>query len=326
MGSAMEALDIARLCEATAALVRLDERFGASRAPVRTGWLARALLHEAAVSARLDEVFVEACDLLLFEHDLLLRLSDHDVLTAHRGLVFLRAAARRDPRQLFTTRRLMAVARMRLRRLPGDAGGPLWLRERLEERRVDPEELRACVSRALDPLALQTFQQAPGLVGAADLLARWHETGAGGVMGGTAGRALAAAWLRRAELLRHPVALPAAGFLGHAAEYDARSGERWTNAFLAASLRGADWGLALIRRLERADRVLREEVTIRRSTSHLPQAADLLLASPGVTVAGMARALSVSDTAARGLLRRIEALHPLTELTGRGSFRLFALV
>jgi hypothetical protein len=322
----MESLDIVRLCDATAALVRLDERLGASRDPVRTGWLARALLHEAAASARLDEVFVESRDLLLFEHDLLLRLSDHDVLAAHRGLVFLRAAARRDPRQLFTTRRLMAAARMRLRGRPIEAGGPLWLRERLEERRVDPEELRASASRALDPLALQTFRLAPALVGAAGFLARWHETGAGGAIGGTVGRGLAAAWLRRTDLLRHPAALPASGFLGHAAEYDARSGERWTNAFLAAAQRGADWGLALIGRLERADRVLREELAVKRSTSRLPQAADLLLASPGVTVAGMARALSVTDTAARGLLRRIEARHPLTELTGRESFRLFALV
>jgi hypothetical protein len=39
------------LADATASLVRLDERLRAAREPIRTGWQARALIHEAA-SAR----------------------------------------------------------------------------------------------------------------------------------------------------------------------------------------------------------------------------------------------------------------------------------
>lgn len=322
----MESLDVVLLCETTAALARLDERLRASRPPVRAGWIARALLQEAAASARLDEVFVEARDLLLFENDLLLRLSDHDVLAAHRGLTLLRAAARRDARRLFTARRLMAAARLRLGGAAVEASGPLWLRERLAAQRADPEEVRACVSRALDPLALETFRLVPPLVGAAGFLARWHDVGAGDAIGGTIGRALAAAWLRRAGLLRLPVALPASGFIGHAAAYQPRATERWTNALLAATARGAGWGLALLERLERADRLSHDALVPQRVSSRLPEAIDLLLSAPGVTVAGMARALGVSGTAARGLLRRIEARHPVAELTGRGSFRLHSLV
>jgi len=321
----VEALDIVLLCEATAALVRLDERVDASSAPVRAGWLARALLHEAAACARLSEVFIEAQDLLLFEQDLLLRLSDHDVLAAHRGLVFLRAAARRDPRHLFTPRRLMAAARMRFRGAADDASGAAWVQDRPERRCTDSEGVRVSLGQALDSHALQGLRGSPPLAGAAGFLARWHEVCADRAVGRTIGLGLAGSWLRREGLLRSPVALPASGFVGHAAEYMPEAGEEWTNRFAAAALRGAAWGLGLVGRLERAERVLREALAPRRVTSRLPEAVDLLISSPGITAAGMARALTISGAAARGLLHRIEACHPLTELTGRGSFRLFAL-
>lgn len=319
----MVAPDLVLLSAATAALVRLDERLSGCRAHVRAGWLARALLHEAVCSARLDEVFVEAEDLLLFEHDLMARLADRDIHAAQRGLVLLRASARRHPRQLFTPRRVMAAARLRFGKSDQSTSGPHWFVARLEERRADPEEMRACLERALDPLALGTFQLAAPLLGAAGFITRWHDSGAADLVGGNVGRALAASWLRRAGLVTHAVPLPAAGFLGHAGEYGMRRGVCWENAFLAASLRSAEWGLTLLDKLLQAERRLEAAAVPQRRSSHLPAVVDLLLATPAVSVAGLARDLGISTTAVRGLIGQIVARYPLHEMTGRSSFRLF---
>ena len=107
-------IDVAVLCTATAALVRLDERLLAASPAVRAGWLARAQLHEASATARLDDSFADPHDLLLMDHHSLDRLVDQGTQRAYQALQMLRAASRRHPRQLFTPLRLTAATRLRL--------------------------------------------------------------------------------------------------------------------------------------------------------------------------------------------------------------------
>src|SRR3954447_16222697 len=73
------------LADVTASLVRLDERLRAAREPIRTGWQARALLHEATASARLESIYVSADDLLLCLLHTLDRPADQELVKV--GLV-----------------------------------------------------------------------------------------------------------------------------------------------------------------------------------------------------------------------------------------------
>src|SRR3954470_2057681 len=67
------------LADATASLVRLDEKLRAAREPIRTGWQARALLHEATASARLENIYVSVDDLLLYRLHTLDRPADQEL-------------------------------------------------------------------------------------------------------------------------------------------------------------------------------------------------------------------------------------------------------
>ncbi|MSP49956.1 MAG: hypothetical protein EXQ95_11615 [Alphaproteobacteria bacterium] len=312
-------LDTTLLCAATAALVRVDERLQGGSAAVRAGWLARAYLHEASASARLDEAFTDAHDLLLMDHDALDRLVDQDTQRAHQALRMLRAAARRHPRQLFTPRRLIAATRFRLRDRREADGYPDWL----EERRADPTEIRQTLAKALDPAALAALRSLPALEGASGFLALWHRSGAADLIGGAAGRTLATAWLRRVGLIGEASFLPAIGFLGHSSDYRPDDPGRWPNLFLEAAHRSAEWQLALLQRLARAERRFREGARAQRATSHLPALVDLILASPAVSPRSAAGALGLSIAAARRLLVQLESRKLIREITGRGAFRLF---
>src|ERR1700686_4312094 len=97
------------------ALARLDERLAAAVAPVRAGWINRALIHEAVASLRLNGAYVAPNDLMLVLGDTLDRLHDQDLGRAveiHRMLTTL---IRRNPRHLFNPQRLMALTRLRVR-------------------------------------------------------------------------------------------------------------------------------------------------------------------------------------------------------------------
>ena len=312
--------DMALFCAATAAVVRLDERVRAASPVIRAGWTARALLHEAAASARLDEAFAEVHDLVLMDHDALDRLVDQGAQQAYQTLNLLRAVGRRHPRQLFTPRRLLAAARVRLRGRADDAGYPEWL----ESRRAAPQEIRTALERALAPAALAELRARPVLVAAGEFLTLWHGSGASEAIGGAAGRALTGAWLRRAGLIDQTSFLPAVGFLGHAADYRPDQKQRWLASFHEASLRGAEWGLAMLSGLLRAERRLRDGARPERASSRLPALIDLILISPAVSAGGVAKALKITQISARRLLDHLQDRNLIWEITGRGSFRLFS--
>jgi|GEM_PF-5526762 len=242
-GAGCGGADLPLLATASAGLARLDEALRRSSEAVRDGWRARALIDEAAASARLDDRLVSPEDLLLFDAEVLDRIADSDLGTAHRILGLLRAACRRSPRHLFTPRRLMALAGRRPRPDPAPAapaGLPPWLAGRLTR----PEDIRPALERVLCPQTVNAWRRQPALLAAADLLACWHEAGAADVIGTAAGRVLASAWPARCGLTLGLVLMPAGGFRGHAGTYRPGREAGWTGAFLAAVGRTAAAGLA----------------------------------------------------------------------------------
>jgi hypothetical protein len=316
-------------CQATATLVRLDERLRAAPSSIAAGFLARAFVHEAAASSRLDGALVAVDDLLLLDRESLDRPADPELGRAKGHLEMLRSAARRHPNQLFTPRRLIAVASLRLTRAADRpaAAMPDWLRERSAE----PDEIRRSLERALAPEAVTGWNRQPALVAAADLLARWHAgSAAATLIGGGAGRILAASWPRRAGLTAPLLLLPSIGFLGYAASYrpEGRAGAtpRWTRAFLEAAQRAAEWGLRRLAALETAAERLRARCQGERRTSRLPALADLLIASPALFPRRAAAELAISPVAARGMLEELRRQSVAREITGRSSFRLYDIV
>src|ERR1051326_9272554 len=165
---------LASLCAATAAIARLDERLRMAEAPLATGWLPRALLKEAVASARLSGLYIQEEDLLLLDHDTLDRAPDQALGQAHHLLQMLRSVARRSPRQLFTPLRLIAATRRRLAP-PRQGVSPLppWL----EDRRVDPSEMIRALHAALERDAVRRWEGLPPVLGATEMLGRWHAVG-----------------------------------------------------------------------------------------------------------------------------------------------------
>lgn len=310
------------LCDATATLARLDERLAATPPAVADGWRAQALIHEAAASARLNGDIVDARDLLLLEADALDRAPDPALGRAMLILQMLRSAARRSPRQLFTPLRLIAVTRLRLHRSPDLAAQwPAWLRDRVAE----PDDIRLSLKQALRPDKVARWHSLPAIVAAAEIVTSWHESLAADRIGAAPGRALAAAWPARTGLTAGLLLLPAIGFLGHGAEYRPDQGRHWLRAFLEASRRAALWGLGQHRRLAAAHARLHAAAIPRRSTSRLPDLADLLVSNPALSSSRIAERLGMSGHGARLLLDRLHRQGLISELSGRGAYRLFGI-
>jgi hypothetical protein len=316
--------DLSRLVAASAGLARLDEALRRSSDAVRAGWQARALIDEAAASARLDDTLVAAEDLLLFDVDALDRVADPELGGAHRTLGLLRAASRRSPRHLFTPKRLMALARLRLRSEPVPAaptGLPPWLAGRLAK----PEDIRHTLGRVLSRERVSAWRRQPALLAAADLLARWHDTGAADGIGAAAGRVLAAAWPARCGLTHGLVLMPADGFRGHAGTYRPGCGPGWPGAFLAAAERAAAAGLARLGALTALEQRLAVVAAGHRTNSRLAALGRLLLARPAVGTRDAVTDLGLSPDGARRLIDTLVDTGLVRELSGRGSFRVFAL-
>ena len=137
---------------------------------------------------------------------------------------------------------------------------------------------------------------------------------------------LAAAWPARAGTTGGLVLMPSVGFLGHASEYRPDRGRRWTGAFLRASLRSAEWGLRLHADLTRVRSRLLESAGGRRATSRLPLLVDRLMAAPTLSAAQAAVTLGMTDRASRAMLEDLHAQKAIREVSGRGSFRVYAVV
>jgi hypothetical protein len=233
----------ALLVAASVALVRLDERINRASPAVKSGWLSRALIHEATASLRLEGCYVRPQDLMLSVCSSLDRPGDLDlgrVVNAHQMLLSL---ARRNPKNLFQSRRLIALTRLRLRggSNSSDPRLPVWLLERMQ----NTEASRIAIEDALAPYAVAAWQRQPALAACAGVLSRWHNSGAASCIGGASGRALAMAWACRAGLVSGYWLMPSIGFLGRAADYRPDNEAGWTGLFLRAVIEAAEWGLKL---------------------------------------------------------------------------------
>jgi hypothetical protein len=313
--------DAPALAAASAALARLDDRLAGSAPAMVEGWRTRAFIHEAAASARLNGDFADADELRLADAGALDRPPDPELGQALLVLQMIRSAGRRHPRQMFTPLRLISLTRLRLNRSDPDHRLPVWLQDRLSE----PGEIRTSLGKALDRVAVERWKTEAPLIAAADIIHRWHDARAAERVGAAAGRVLASAWPARSGATNGLALMPSVGFLGHASEYRPDRGRRWTGAFLRASLRSAEWGLRLHTDLVLVRRRLLESAGGRRATSRLPALIDRLVAVPSLSAAQAAVTLGMTDRASRSLLEDLHAGGMIREVSGRGSFRVYAV-
>jgi hypothetical protein len=132
------------------------------------------------------------------------------------------------------------------------------------------------------------------------------------------------AWLYRAGLTSSYSFLPSVGFLGAASEYRPDFAVSWPEKFLTACGRAAEWGFKLHSHLTLAHSRLQDAAPQRRSTSHMAALIDLLISTPAVSASAVSRSLDIKPYAARTMLHALEDRGLVREMTGRGSFRLYA--
>jgi HTH DNA binding domain len=306
---------------ASVVLAKLDERLAGAPASVRAGWIKRALVYESVASLRLNGAYVSAQDLVLWLNDGLDRAPDEDLGRAKGIHSMLSTLMRRNPRHLFKAQRVRALTRLRLHdRAVDHPDLPDWLQERIHT----PDELVEALEEALQPSVVSNWEALPPLHAAAEIVANWHRTRAADRIGAAAGRALAMAWVYRASLTSSYCFLPSVGFLGAAFEYRPELKVSWEELFLKACSRAAAWGFKLHSHLALAHRRLHESASQRRSTSHMAALMDLLISTPAVSAAAASRTLDITPHAARAMLNALEERRLIREITGRGSFRLYA--
>lgn len=312
------------LLEATMALVRLDERLTAAPAPVRDGWLARAMIAEAAASLVLDGHMADP---------LLLRIADADVYragldeeSADQAVVlhFVRAGATRSVRHMFTSRRLLASLRLPKKyRRKGEfiPDWPITVG-------ADSRQFVEALDSVLTAENLTAWGALPPLLAAASIMTAWHNGRASEIISGAPGRVLATAWLRRQGLLAGGWYVPAVGFRGARADWTPGSGTSWPERLLAAAQRSAEWGLALHRNLAASHAELQRVCVDKSSASKLPQLVDAFIARPALTIAAAAATLGISRRGAAGLVADLHGRVPdlVRELTGCDAFRLYSVL
>jgi hypothetical protein len=302
---------VAAMEAAAAGLARLDERLGAAPQAVTEGWSRRMALEEASASARLDGDWSDAEDLLLAEAGVLDGPPGPQLGATLRVLDMVRLAQRRRPRSFWTPGRLARV----MDAMPRDAAADLT------ERGLD--QVWHGLQRVLAPDRIAAWKGRGALLGAADILGAWHGEGLAGLLGGTPGRLLAAAWPWRLGTTRI-LALPVSwGFVGLARGYAPESPD-WQRFFLEAAARGSRRGSDLLDRLVRSHARLAEGARGQRRSSRLPLLADLLTRQPAVSTRQAAEALGTSKQGALNLLQELRAAGLVREISGRRSYWVWA--
>jgi len=184
--------------------------------------------------------------------------------------------------------------------------------------------MREALEDALQPSTVSAWETLPPLHAAAEIIATWHKSRAAERIGAAAGRALAMAWVYRAGLTSSYCLLPSIGFLGAASEYRPDLVVSWPEIFVRACGRAAEWGFKLHTHLTLAQRRLNEAAPRRRSTSHMAALIDLLVRTPAVSAVAASRSIGITPHAVRAMLNSLEDRRLVREVTGRGSFRLYA--
>ena len=322
---------------------RLDARAGAASGAVREGLVARLALAEAAA-------WLTQAGLPTHPHDLGLRAAG---LTGswsvasdlHRleqampatwggsdGEVGVVAAEH-------PVEQALALARL-LTRLPVFRGDPLDEAERLAAalRSLGDSAWPAATASpgaAIPDFAawrrgwLRTGEGVPALLAAAQAAARWlREAGEGDLARPEPQQALflAAVLLkRRRRLAQVPLVFWSGAGPGERLPRPSADTAAWPLLFLARVVAAARKGLEVLDRLEVAQRQLAALAEGTRRSSSLPAAAALVLRQPVVTAPQLAKDLGLTHQGALLILARLREARIVQEVTGRGSFRAFAV-
>lgn len=339
------------VCEATAALVRLDERMSASS--LGAGLMARLHFADAVASLWVDGELVHMEDLVLHDAAMGVRAPSHELTIAHDVL--------RTRRRILSRPHDWALSEAGLRVLRGGADDDVQAPETKSVTKppVDDNEddaldapmaeidallarSQALLSGAPQPkgraLPSPVTETSPGLerwraillrsadlppvLRAAVLMDSWQQFD----VDRTApwlGRLLGAAVLREAGLTQFHLAPVNLG-LKSVRHERRRSPDRTTRllAILEGLRLGAEAGLKDHDRLNLARQQMERQLVGRRSSSRLPELIDLVLSRPMVSATMISETLGVTP---QGALKMAADLR-LRELTGRGRFRAWGVL
>lgn len=342
---------VSPVCEATAALARLDERISVSS--LGGGLVERLHFADAVASLWVDGELVHLEDLVLHDAAMGVRAPSHELTIAHdvlrtrrrilsrphdwalseAGLRILRGGTDDDVRAPETK----SVAKVPMDDDEDDAlDAPMAEIDALLARSqallsgTSPAKERALPSPVAETspglerwraLALRTADLPP-VLRAALLMDSWQQLD----VDRTApwlGRLLGASLLREAGLTPSQIAPVNLG-LKSVRHERRRSPDRTTRllAILEGLRLGAEAGLKEHDRLALARQQMERQLVGRRSTSRLPELIDLVLSRPMVSATMISEALGVTP---QGALKMAADLR-LRELTGRGRFRAWGIL
>ncbi|WP_338929192.1 helix-turn-helix domain-containing protein (plasmid) [Roseomonas mucosa] len=176
---------------------------------------------------------------------------------------------------------------------------------------------------------LRTGEGMPALLAAAQAAARWlRDAGEGDIARPEPQQALflAAVLLKRRRRLDHvPLPFWAGAGPGERLPRPTADPATWPLLFLARVAAAARRGLEVLDRLEVAQQQLTALAEGARRSSSLPAAAALVLRRPLVTAPQLARDLGLTHQGALLILAKLQEARIVREVTGRGSFRAYAV-
>jgi hypothetical protein len=335
------------LAAASAALARLDAMAEIASTPVRDGLIARLAYAEAAGRLASQGITVHPVDLSLRDSE---RIGRRDLWVRHRvgrkpsGVPAWNA----ESVWLGVDDKItaaLALARL-LRQLPV-ADNPMVSAERaqawLGPLATDAggfDERRFAQWHDTHVPDGRRPSDRPALLRAADAAAAWMESGISDLPDATQALAVAALLIRRTGTLS-AVPLPLWGgwtalcapdepgtlprLRGDVATRLAPGGALWAAVFLHLAAEAARGGSRILAELRAAESAGLGFAAREDKRSRLPATVEMLVRQPALTAAALARRVEITPQAALRLFSRLEREGLVGEVTGRGSFRAFAI-
>lgn len=315
------------LARAQDAVARLEARAELASAVVAEGLRARLSYHEAAGWLRCAHVWIHPRDLALRDSGITGSYAAAAVRDRLPGALPSTAAQEggfETPPSDILVNEALRLARLWRRIAELSSWRPLADTGRLRE------VLRALGCRTLEDAeiadwlaSIRTFERGPVLIRTGRAARDWLNRA--GVEPHNPAGFFVAACLWREKTAHRPIPLPfwSAPELYHH-RLDFRIGLDWMAQFLECVTAAALTGLRELARLLEAEN---KRVDIRATArSRLPDALDAVLRAPVVTAESLAESIGVTPRAALGLLGQLTGAGIVREVTGRASWRAYALI